>query len=119
MNLYFLKSNYFLFLAFIFIIGFGYLNFTKYKNTDNSEINLLKQEYTEAQNQNKNLASLAEYYKTDVYLERQAREKFKMAKPGEEIIIIQEIENPKIKLDSYKKDMPNFIKWWYYIFYNN
>lgn len=116
MNLGFLKSTKFIILAFVFIFGLSYLNFNKYKNTDNSKINLLKQEYAELQKQNKNLANLQEYYKTDSYLEREAREKFKLVKPEEELIILQEIENPKIKLDNAGKKLPNFMKWWKYLF---
>lgn len=112
----FLKSRIFLLFALGVIVLLIYANLQINKKNKQEQVSLLKKQFQEEQEKNQGLANLKEYLNTDIYLERQAREKFKMQKPGEKTIIIQEIENKIIHDTEPEKDIANFIKWWYYLF---
>lgn len=56
------------------------------------------------------LGQAIEYFKTDFYKEKEAREKFGMKKEGEQVIVILTPEEEK------EKEKINPKKWWEYIF---
>ena len=58
------------------------------KTKDN--INTLEQEIAELKGQNSNLSSLIEYLRSDGFVDREAREKLNMQKPGEKVVLVSE-----------------------------
>lgn len=87
-------------------------------------INAVKNEILNAETENKNLKNLIIYYQTDTYKELEARRKLGYKKPGENVLIIPEI-NPReetkdnIGLPKNNSDQenrtPNFFKWYHYV----
>lgn len=110
----FLKSKIYLIFILCFIVFLAYANYQVYKKNQLETANLLKKEFKEQKQENQRLSELKEYLTSDIYLERQARAKFKLQKPGEKVVILEESTEPSLKTDS-KKDIPNFLKWWYYL----
>lgn len=115
MQLKFLRSKVYLLICFLALFFFSWQVWRLQEKKTNPEFTKLKQELAQAQEQNKKLANLKEYFGADIYLERQAREKFKMQKSDEKVIIIQEIQGPKLKITP-EKNYPNIIKWWKWLF---
>jgi cell division protein FtsB len=87
-------------------------------------INAVKNDIINAENENKNLKNLIIYYQTDTYKELEARRKLGYKKPGENVLIIPEInprEETKTNLNTPKNDQSqenqtaNFFKWYHYV----
>ncbi|MFH1392523.1 MAG: septum formation initiator family protein [bacterium] len=112
----FLKSKTYLILVLGLIALLAYANLEAYKKNNNKKLNLLKTEAQEEREFNNKLADLKEYFADDIYLERQAREKFKMQKPNEKVIMIQESELLIKNQNSERDNAPNILKWCYYFF---
>lgn len=112
----FFKSKAYLVSALGLIILLVYANWQIYKKSNNKDLDLLKKEALEEQMENQNLAHLKEYLATDVYLERQVREKFKMQKQGEKVMMIEENKLIIKEQNSLRENLPNILKWWYYLF---
>ncbi|HPA25511.1 MAG TPA: septum formation initiator family protein [bacterium] len=69
--------------------------------------------------ENKDLQQLIAYFSTPEFLDKEAREKLNMAKPGEKIIIIPQENNLSQTSDaSEKNNQKNYILWWNYFFNN-
>ena len=111
----FFKSKVYLIFALGLIVLLVYANSQIYKKSNKKDLDLLKKEALEEQIENKKLINLKDYLATDVYLERQAREKFKMQKQGEKVILIEENESTIKEQNSSKGNLPNILKWWYYL----
>lgn len=111
----FFKSKAYLIFALSLILLLIYANSQIYKKSSKKELNLLKKEALEERALNQKLADLKEYLADDVYLERQAREKFKMQKQGEKVIMIEENEFITKGQNSSRENLPNILKWWYYL----
>jgi len=111
----FLKSKTYLIFALGLVILLVYINWRTYQKSNQEEVNLLKKETQEERELNKKLTGLKEYLATDVYLERRAREKFKMQKQGEKVIMIEENELITKGQNSSRENLPNILKWWYYL----
>lgn len=79
------------------------------------EIKQLEQQKTDLEGQKAQMEQLISYLKTDEYIEKQARLKLNLSKPGEKQINItsaQYGESPDFDTDN----SPNFIKWFNYFF---
>jgi len=111
----FFRSKVYLILAFGLTILLVYVNWQMYEKSDKEDLDLLKEEALEEKTENQKLAYLKEYLATNVYLERQAREKFKMQKQGETVIMIEEDELMAKEQNSSRENLPNVLKWWYYL----
>ncbi|KKP37597.1 hypothetical protein A2483_01940 [Candidatus Peregrinibacteria bacterium RIFOXYC2_FULL_33_13] len=68
-----------------------------------------------------------QYYTSDAYIEKTAKQSLSLINPGEKVIIITENSNPTLPeselLESEKiermKKMPNYKKWWNFFFIEN
>jgi len=119
------------------IISVGRESYRKYQLT--KEINRLKSEIERLENKDQNLADLLEYFEDESYLEKEARLKLNLQKPGEKLVIIskdqqgQSGQTEQSCLDcsvEQGKGIPeetgllggkqqaetNFWKWWEYFF---
>lgn len=82
------------------------------------EIEEVKKEIVEFENQNQELKEIIAYLESDQSLEEQARLSLNMKKPGEQVIVIEDKDNElkrEIKID-FDEDKSNFRKWWDYFF---
>jgi hypothetical protein len=65
------------------------------------------------------LQELIAYFSTPEFLDKEAREKLNMAKPGENIIIIPKDDNAlQITSPSDVNNKKNYALWWNYFFNN-
>lgn len=115
MKIGFFSSKTYLILICFLIILLIYVNWQVNKKSDQEKVNLLKKELKHEQIENKKLIDQKEYFSTDIYLERQVREKFKMQKPAEKVIMIKEIEPLVKEPNSQEKNPANILKWWHYL----
>lgn len=68
-----------------------------------------------------------QYYTSDAYVEKIAKQSLSKINPGEEVIVITDSQTPSIKERDFvewerkeqRKLMPNYIKWWQFFFVEN
>ncbi len=108
-------------------VNVGRESYRKYQLTQ--EINNLKTEIQKLEGKNEQLADLMEYLKEEPYLEKEARLKLNMKKPGERVVVIsdkgEEIELPQPKEENNpvnvltnipEGETTNYWEWWQYFF---
>lgn len=128
-----LSSKLFLFLIILVLIALTVSllreSYRKYQLT--KEINNLKSEIERLEGNNKQMANLMEYFKEESYLEKEARLKLNLKKPGEKVVILSpgsteptegenmaedsSSSNP-INYDNLNMETANYWKWWEYFF---
>lgn len=101
----------------------SYIKIILQKAAIQKEISNLRSEKEKLEANNKDLASLLDYFASESYKEREARLKLNLQKSGEQVIIISQEEDAVSGNDSKKdnqnsSDVPNFKKWWDYFFKN-
>ena len=98
------------------------------------QIQSLKKQSAELQTQNTSISELHDAVQTESYIEREARLKLGLKKPGETLVIVKDGKdsgaNPSVLGDASqpgddaggsvdtlaKKPLANSTKWWYYFF---
>jgi cell division protein FtsB len=99
------------------IIAFGR---ESYRNFGiNQEIKDLERKIKQLKASNEELIGLEEYFQSEEFLEKQARLKLNLTKPGEKVIIIKQIEEDLKGLgqkETIAKEISNIQKWWEYFF---
>jgi cell division protein FtsB len=129
-----LGSKVFLFLVALALIwltlGVGRESYRKYQLT--KEINTLKSEIARLEGTNQQLANLIEYFQQESYLEKEARLKLNLKKPGEKVVVMsessipgqveesnlqptEEFQSPEF-VQEEEKEESNWWKWWEYFF---
>ena len=116
-------SNYFfvLILLLIFFLGSVFVKkFDENKNIDN-DLEDLKAEIESLEKNNDDLGKLIEYFNSNFFVEKEAREKLGLKKDGENVIVVKELsdyENNENVIASNNetiyKSMP--LVWWDYFF---
>jgi cell division protein FtsB len=127
-----LSSKAFLFLISFALIGLvisvGRESYRKYQLT--KEINRLESEIERLEKEDQHLADLLEYFQEESYLEKEARLKLNLQKPGEKLVIIskdqknqsgqngqeENISGNEDSIGAGQKEESNFWKWWEYLF---
>jgi len=118
-----LSSKVFLFVVALALItvavGVGRESYRKYQLTQ--EINKLKTEIERLEGKNDQLADLMEYLKEEPYLEKEARLKLNLKKPGEKVIILsnkeqEEQEEVLSDVSELIEEDSNYWEWWKYFF---
>ena len=87
------------------------------------EVNELKNEALQIQNENAKIQKKIEYYSTPEFVEKISEDKMNMQKPDEKVIVVnQEIsrepqiagaQQNQIQNEQY---VPNYLKWWNFFF---
>ncbi|HRY27811.1 MAG TPA: septum formation initiator family protein [Candidatus Moranbacteria bacterium] len=87
------------------------------------EVNELKNEALQIQNENAKIQKKIEYYSTPEFVEKISKDKMNMQKPDEKVIVVnQEIsrepqiagaQQNQIQNEQY---VPNYLKWWNFFF---
>jgi len=104
----------------IFLVGRAvYLNFrVKQRILEiETEVKSLKAD-------NQRLANLISYYQTETFRELEARSKLGLKKPGETVIAVPENADEPLEerrpgaqpADQASQVIPNYVKWWEYLF---
>lgn len=109
--------------ASFFVFSGGYRKYDQ-NNAIEREIEKKKQEADRMTNDNKLLSEQVAYLKTPEFREQQAKEKLNLKKPGESVAIIKPVpghegeETPfeQNKPDAPVENVPNWKKWWEYLF---
>lgn len=132
----FFGSKIFLFAAvlllILIIINLGRESYRKRQLT--KEVNNLKLEIERLEGSNQQFANLMDYFKEESFLEKEARLKLNLKKPGESVVILSDYFNDDANLDAAtnvnhnieeEKTAPenirgeetiNYWKWWEYFF---
>jgi len=123
---------FFLLLGFIWlVVNVAGVYYKKYKI--NKEIEDLKAQIASAEKSNQQISEMIDYLGSKDFLEKEAREKLNMKKPGEEVVIIEPSpeqatssselapgNNEIKKSDSLANEAPesesNLAKWWKFFF---
>lgn len=118
-----------IFVLIFFIISVGRESYHKHQLT--KEINNLKLEIERLDGNNQQLANLMDYFKEESFLEKEARLKLNLKKPGEKVVIISDYFDSVNPNDSINNDIKtggelsqnttseksaNYWKWWEYFF---
>jgi cell division protein FtsB len=98
-------------LAFLVISLISFVRTLNREKEVKGQIAELETEINDLEGNNTDLNKAIEYFQTDFYKEKEAREKFDMKQPDEKVIVIVEPDQPQIKTEDV-----NPKKWWEYIF---
>ena len=130
----FLSSRVFIIIGICFLVFIGFsLGKETYRNYQiEKEIQALEEEISSIEKNNDNLTHLIEYFKTESYQEKEARQKLGLQKEGEKVVVITEenIETEELEMESaensiqefnqsggiQKEEISNPRKWWNFIF---
>lgn len=78
-------------------------------------LDILKAEVAQLEQKREELEATAEYYKTDDFIEKEARDKLNMVKPGEKIVIITDDKSQGGEVatdqETIEEQIPNWEKW--------
>jgi len=104
------------------VVNLGRESYRKYQLTQ--EIDKLKIEIQRLEGSNDQLANLMEYLKEEPYLEKEARLKLNMKKPGEKVVILtskQQVQEPDSPINvlaeiNPEEEITNYWQWWQYFF---
>ncbi|MBT3690076.1 septum formation initiator family protein [bacterium] len=119
------KSLLFVSLLILVFFSFNLINEVINRRELQSDIKALDEEISKLENKNQELSSLIGYFETLDFVEKEARTKLNLRKPGEKIIVITEdelTEDNESFFDSAVLTSANIIhltnpqKWWNYFF---
>ncbi|HEB01429.1 MAG TPA: septum formation initiator family protein [Candidatus Portnoybacteria bacterium] len=99
------------------VVGLGRESYHKWQIK--REIAALQTEIEELERGNQELANLLEYFKTESFKEKEAREKLNLQKPGEKVVLmpsLEQTEEEKEMKGEGEKGVSNSTKWWKYLF---
>lgn len=116
-------------LVLILIVSFSgfnlFVQFSKSKTVEN-KVDELKRGIEETEKENINLAELVDYFKSDLFVEKEARIKLGFKKQGESVVIVedtasdQKIKNlPQSEFFVQKEKKSNIKLWLEYFFAQN
>lgn len=118
-------SRIFLFLACLALIGLalGVGRESYHRHQLSKEINSLEKEINKLDGRNQQLSNLVEYFSEESFLEKEARLKLNLKKPGERVIIFSQKasgengQNNGIETEGDTESrFENWWKWWEYFF---
>jgi cell division protein FtsB len=130
----FLSSRVFIIIGICLLVFIGFsLGKETYRNYQiEKEIQALEEEISGLEKNNDNLTHLIEYFKTESYQEKEARQKLGLQKEGEKVVVITEeniepeefeTENTENSIQEFnqsgeiqKEEISNPRKWWNFIF---
>ena len=119
----FTSSKFFIILLILILIGIftalGKEGYRKYQL--DKEITSLEKEISSLKKENKEISELLNYFKSNEFLEKQARLKLNLLKQGEKLIIIRPekqdiLSSSSVEESKTKKDFSNIKRWWDYLF---
>lgn len=115
-------SSKWLLIVIIPILGWLTLSFIKIKlhaDIVNNEVRELEAKIDNLEKGNEILEKFISFMSNPSFIERQARIKLNYKAPGEEVVFVYPDESAKTgsgSLDISKQNLPNYMKWWVYLF---
>lgn len=121
-------SGFFIPLVIILLAILGNALFKKYNENQaiNSDLERLKNEIESLEKNNQDLDHLLEYFSSNFFMEKEAREKLGLKKEGEKVVIVdtgrnypgEEVGLREVKKSSANPKAEEFLpkKWWDYFF---
>ncbi|MCX6794771.1 MAG: septum formation initiator family protein [Candidatus Falkowbacteria bacterium] len=105
-------------LVFLVVIIFPLAKAYSQRRLVENEINEVKKQISDYENQNQQLKELASYLQSEQSLEEQARLNLNMKKPGEAVVVIEGSKNNVVSIGAASSDenVSNLVKWWRYYF---
>lgn len=89
-------------------------------NAIDNEIRRIEDEASRLESKNLEIMNLIKQLGSADFLEKEARLKLGLQKPGEKVVVINRIgENAAAGNFAESESIPNFQKWWYYFFRQN
>lgn len=83
----------------------------------NQEIGDLENNIEKTKKENEELIKMKEYFNSSDFLEKEARLKLNVLKPGEKLIIVKHPENLEEEINKEEvKNISNISLWWKYFF---
>ncbi len=106
-------------LVFLVVIIFPLARTYSQRRLVENEIDGVKKQIADYENQNQQLKELASYLQSEQSLEEQARLNLNMKKPGEAVVVIEEAKNSAVQSNtaSTTDSSGNLAKWWRYYFH--
>lgn len=106
-------------LVFLVVIIFPLARTYSQRRLVENEIEEVKKQIADYENQNQQLKELASYLQSEQSLEEQARLNLNMKKPGEAVVVIEEAKNSAVQTNaaSTTDNASNLAKWWRYYFH--
>lgn len=118
-----INSKFFLILMFFLLLYVGYAIYGELNSQKDIKNNIqtLEAEQKKLEDNNLDLTALLKYYKSDEYIEKEAREKLNMARVGEHVVIVPDNEAASKKDQSSDKfkNKKNWELWVEYFFGGN
>jgi cell division protein DivIC len=118
----FFSSKLLLLTLLILVIFIGYSIFKEKRNEQETVRNIksLEQQMTDLESQSLELAEMIKYLRSEDFVEREAREKLNLQKPGEKVVIVPAEENPETGAAG-KEDLADKKNWqlWFEYFFGN
>lgn len=120
-----LLSNFFLFFVLLLVAILGWRIYGERENSKftNNEKEELIQEIKDLEDESQELNKLDEFLKSDIFIEKEAREKFGLKKSGEQVLVVPKEIGAAGKSQDYsidnknkktKESLPKL--WWEYFF---
>jgi cell division protein FtsB len=104
-------------LVFLIVIIFPLARTYSQRRLVEKEIESVKSQISEYENQNQELKDLIIYLQSDQSLEEQARRNLNLKKPGEQVIVIENKASTSVSVaSSSDEEINNLKKWWRYFF---
>lgn len=82
----------------------------------NQEIKALGKRIEELEKSNEEFSRMQDYFQSEEFLEKEARLKLNLAKPGEKLIIVKVPEGFEGEEDKIIEEVSNIQHWWEYFF---
>ena len=118
----FFSSKLVLLVLVILVIFVGYSLFKEKQDQQETVKNIksLEQEIADLENQSLELAEMIKYLRSEEFVEREARQKLNLQKPGEKVVIVPEEENLMAGVggDEDMRERRNWELWLNYFFEN-
>ncbi len=102
----------------VFAVGSGLIQLVIRRRSVDADIARLEAEARELEGKNGEMTTLIQRFQTTAFLEREARLKLNMQKPGEEVIVIErnDTATPTALTAVVGAQTPNWKRWWWYFF---
>lgn len=106
-------------LVFLVVIIFPLAKTYSQRQLVENEIDGVKKQISEYENKNQQLKELAVYLQSEQSLEEQARLNLNLKKPGEAVVVIEEVKKNVVTIGatSSEANLGNLAKWWRYYFH--
>lgn len=115
----FFGSRWFLLTALVaaLLVAFGYARAYYQNYKVNQEIKSLQEQVRNLEHKKLESMEILKYVTSDAYVEEKARSELNLKKPGEKVVIFNNLTEPSAIVSSTAVDswvLSNSMKWWYY-----